>query len=641
MNYTCLTPGRIGTLEIPNRLIFPAMVTNYCDEGGFVNERFIAYHMERARGGVGLLTMEATVIRQDGRSFARQLSIESDQHTKGLQALTRAIHEHGAKTAIQLYHAGRQTTHAITGVPMIAPSVLTFGKDSTRAMDKADIDAVIADFAAAAARAQEAGFDAIELHGGHGYLLQQFLSPFTNFRTDAYGGNFENRARFTQEVIRAIRGAVGANLPIILRMSVEEPVLKGLTIEEGIAAAQLYAREAIDAVHVSAGMREAGMWVTPPLALPQGIHTGRAARVRKAINQSIPVIAVGRIKTLAHADTLLREGKADFIAMGRALLADPALPRKTQQGHSSNVRPCIACNEGCIGQLSRGMEIGCAVNPLLGRENEHLPTPAAQPCHVVVVGGGPGGMVAACTARARGYSVTLLEQKNTLGGRLLAAALPPHKHELNEYCQYLQQRVRALGIRVLHGKHAEAASIVALKPEHVILAVGAKPFIPAIQDINTIPYMLAEEVLQTDSAQVGTTVVILGGGLVGCETAEFLASKGKRVTIIEMREALALDIEPRSRELLLRRLRELGIAQYLSTRVVRVGSGIVEIESYGETRVLSGNETVVIAAGYTPDTSLRAHLNHEGLSVMEAGDCAATGRILEAVTQGFNTACVL
>lgn len=641
MRYHSLSQGHIGSLCIPGRIVLPAMVTNYCTEKGEVTPRFLRYFEERAKGGANLLITEATCICQDGRSFPRQLSIEHDTLIPGLRQLTQSVHSHGARIAVQLYHAGRQSSHTITGRPLLAPSVLRFGNETTKAMTEEDIESVLTSFATAAQRAYEAGFDAVELHAAHGYLMQQFLSRFTNKRTDAYGGSLQNRALFSCKVIKAVRDVVGPNFPIILRLSVEEPVQYGLTLEEGLEAARIFLEAGVDALHVSAGLREAGMWVTPPQALPPGVHALRAKAVRESTGGRVPIIAVGRIYSLAQADQLLHDGVADFVAMGRALLADPYLPRKAAAGQEADIRPCLACNEGCIGQLSRGMDVACAVNPLLGREHETLLTTTSQAGHVLVVGGGPAGMVAACTARLRGHKVTLLEKKSTLGGRLIVASLPPYKKALRHYATYLEHKLHSLGVILRMGKDVDVEDIIKLAPDHVLVAVGGLPRIPPITGLDTVECMTAEQALLSEGAELKKSVIVVGGGLVGCETAEFLAMRQHKVILLEMREGMALDVEPRSRMLLLQRLQELNVALYTGTRLISVAKDQVQVESVDGPDFLPGPASLVLAAGYLPDTCLCRTLNAAGIHAVEIGDCASTGRILEAVNQGFSRACIV
>lgn len=641
MAYLSLQQGRIGLLDIPNRIVLPAMVTNYCTEKGEATPRFIRYHEERAAGGAGLLIMEATCICREGRSFPRQLSIEHDSLLPSLRLLTQAVHRQGARIAVQLYHAGRQTSHALTASPLLGPSEVCFGNETTRAMTEKDIESVIASFVQAARRAKEAGFDAVELHAAHGYLMQQFLSRFTNKRTDVYGGSLRNRALFSCRIIEAVRAETGSSFPIILRLSVEEPVTDGLTLEEGVEAACIFADAGVDALHISAGMREAGMWVTPPQALPLGTHALRAKAVREATGGRVPIITVGRIYSMAQADQLLQEGVADFVAMGRALLADAHLPRKTVTGQTDTIRPCLACNEGCIGQLARGMDVACAVNPTLGREHQTLLTPSPSPGHVIVVGGGPAGLVAACTARLRGHVVTLLEKEPILGGKLLVASMPPHKSELRRYAAYLERRAQALGVVLCLGQEVEAEDIVAMQPDHVLVAVGGLPRIPSVSGLDSEEYVTAEQALLSGGAGLASSVVVAGGGLVGCETAEFLALRRHKVTVLEMRQDMALDMEPRSRMLLLQRLRDLDVTLCANTRLHGISAGHVQVENMNGVGCLSEPASLVLAAGYLPDKRLSRALCAVGVHAVEIGDCASAGRILEAVHQGFSRACTL
>ena len=638
MTYTTLLPARMGRLELRNRIVFPAMVTNYCSTRGEVTDRLVAYHQERAKGGAGLLITEATYISPDGKSFPHQLGIDDDGLLPGLRRLVEAVHAAGARIAVQLCHAGRQTSRAVTGLPLLSPSVTRFGNDETSAMRQEDIDRVLRDYAGAALRAQKAGFDAVELHAGNGYLPQQFLSPFTNARQDGYGGSLENRVRFTVEAIRAVRAAVGPDFPIILRLGVAEPVSGGLTLEDGVAAARILAREDIDAFDVTAGMREGGMWVTPPLALPRGTHIEKAAAVRQAIQASRPVIGIGRITSASLADSFITAGKVDFVVMGRALLADPELPLKTLQGREEDIRPCIGCNEGCIGRLSRGLDICCAVNPRVGNEYRPLSRRAAIPRHVLIVGAGPAGLVAACTALRRGHRVTVLEKEAACGGKIPLAARPPFKEELAGYAAWLQRQARDLGADIRCSTKATPSLIAELAPDVVLLAVGAEPVIPPIPGLAPERFLLAEQVLQQQGPAPGQDVLIIGGGLVGCETALFLAKNGCHPLVAEMREDLCMDIEPRSRAVMLLHLKEYGIRALTSCRVARIGEGEAILCTPGHAEEHLPCSCIVLATGDRPRTALAEALRGMDMPVYGIGDCHGGTRICDAVWQATATA---
>ena len=578
MTYTTLLPARMGRLELRNRIVFPAMVTNYCSTRGEVTDRLVAYHQERAKGGAGLLITEATYISPDGKSFPHQLGIDDDGLLPGLRRLVESVHA--------------------------------------------------------------AGFDAVELHAGNGYLPQQFLSPFTNARQDGYGGSLENRVRFTVEAIRAVRAAVGPDFPIILRLGVAEPVSGGLTLEDGVAAARILAREDIDAFDVTAGMREGGMWVTPPLALPRGTHIEKAAAVRQAIQASRPVIGIGigRITSASLADSFIAAGKVDFVVMGRALLADPELPLKTLQGREEDIRPCIGCNEGCIGRLSRGLDICCAVNPRVGNEYRPLPRRVASPRHVLIVGAGPAGLVAACTALRRGHRVTVLEKEAACGGKIPLAARPPFKEELAGYAVWLERQARDLGADIRCSTKATPSLVSELAPDVVLLAVGSEPVIPPIPGLAPERFLLAEQVLQQQGPAPGQDVLIIGGGLVGCETALFLARNGCHPLVAEMREDLCMDIEPRSRAVMLLHLKEYGIRTLTSCRVDRIGEGEAVLCRTGHAEEHLPCSRIVLATGYRPRTALAEALRGMAVPVHSIGDCHGGTRICDAVWQTTATA---
>ena len=637
MKYITLLPARMGRLELRNRIVFPAMVTNYCSVRGEVTDRLIAYHQERARGGAGLIITEATYISPDGKSFPHQLSIAEDGLLPGLRRLAEGVHAAGARIAVQLCHAGRQTSRAVSGLPLIAPSAMRFGDDVTHAMRQEDIERVIGEYARASVRAREAGFDAVELHAGNGYLPQRFLSPLTNFRQDNYGGSLENRIRFSIETVRAVRAAVGQDFPIILRLGVAEPIAGGLTLEEGLTAARILAREDIDAIDVTAGMREGGMWVTPPLTLPHGTHIAKAAAVRQSINARKPVIGIGRITSIALADSFVKEGKTDFVVMGRALLADPELPLKTLQERGEDIRPCIGCNEGCIGRLARGLDITCAVNPTVGNEYCKRQTTTSTPLKVIVVGAGPAGLVAACATRQRGHTVTVMEKEPVCGGKLRIAALPPFKQELFTYITYLEKRARKLGVTICCDTEASPRTVVDLKPDVILLATGAEPHIPPIPGLTPDSVLLAEQVLQQDNRTPGGTILIIGGGLAGCETALHLAQKGYSPLVVEMREALCIDTEPRSRAVLLNHLEEYGVRSMLSCRISSIDEhGATICRQEQEEKIICSG--IILATGYTPRTQLADALANKGIRFYSIGDCNNGTRIYDAVWQANSIA---
>jgi len=406
-------PIKIGTMEVKNRFVMAPMITNYAASDGSVTDRFKAYHKARAKGGVGLIIVEATFVHLSGKGFSNELGIDKDALVGKLTEVTDTAHEHGAKIALQLYHSGRQSHSAVTGGPLFAPSPLACPVcgETPLEMTKQDIEDMITAFGEGARRAKAAGFDAVEIHGAHGYLVGQFLSPYSNKRTDEYGGSFENRARFPLEVLAKVRNAVGKDYPVLYRLSSEEFVTGGLTIEDTRKFATMLVDHGIDAIHVSGGVYESAAMIIQPAAVPQGVYVSNAAAIKEAIGSRVPVIVVGRIKDPAMAADIIHDGKADMIAMGRALLADPDLPSKLQAGTPEEIRRCIGCTQACIDRLFQDQDIACLGNPLTGREWQYnLEEKAATRKKVLVIGGGPGGLEASRVAALRGNDVFLYEK---------------------------------------------------------------------------------------------------------------------------------------------------------------------------------------------------------------------------------------
>ncbi|WP_234970227.1 oxidoreductase [Carboxydothermus pertinax] len=635
-----LEPIQIGPMKLRNRIVMPSMVTNFAAADGAVTERFKAYHQTRAKGGVGLIIVEASYVHPTGKGFKNQLGIYKDELVPGLRKLTEAVHFYGAKIAVQLYHAGRQTTSKVTGMNVVAPSPIPcpVKQEMPEELSKEEIKELIEAFGQAARRAKEAGFDAVEIHGAHGYLLNQFLSPYSNKRTDEYGGNLENRLRFPIEVIKKVREEVGEDFPIIYRMSAEEYVAGGITLEESKVIAKKLVEVGIDAIHISGGVYESSAMIIQPAAIPQGCFIENAAAIKKAINGEVPVIVVGRIKDPVMAEEIIREGKADLVAMGRALLSDPELPRKVAEGRIQEIRKCIGCNQGCIDRLFQDIDITCLVNALTGHETEFdLETTAEKKKKVLVVGGGPAGLEAARVAALRGHKVVLYEQEEELGGQMRIAAIPPHKNEINDLLNYLINQVEKHGVVIERGKKAEIELIKEIKPDAVIVATGSEPVIPQIPGVERENVVTAHEVLN-GSANVGQKVVVIGGGLVGCETAEYLADRGKQVIVVEMLDDIAMDIGLLTKALLLKRLVEKKIKILTKSKVKEILADGVIIEKENGMEQITGIDTVVVAVGSKPKNDLLKLLESEGIPVYPIGDCVKPRKIIEAIHEGFRIA---
>ena len=626
------TPLTLGKTTFKNRIMLPSMVTHFAAVNGEATERLIAYHAERARGGAALNMLESTSVEDTGKSYWPGLSLASDHFIKGLRRLTDAVHAHGGKAGVQLNHAGRLAQPAVSGHPRLLVSLvpgLTACEES-RVMDEEDIGRVIGSFCAAAERAAEAGFDVVEIHGAHGYLLAQFMSPLFNRREDAYGGSFEKRMRVPVEIVRGVRKRLGPDFPIFFRCSVEEYLPGGITLELARDIARAVADNGADLFNVSVGLGETNRFTGPPPCLPKAWNADRAAAIKEALGGRAAVAVAGRIIDRESAEAALAPGKADLVVMGRALIADPELPNKLAAGRDETVLPCVGCNDGCVGRLRERKPLACAVNPRAGLEARYPRTPAASAKNVIVVGGGPAGMQAALTAAGRGHRVTLFERATRLGGNANIAALPPHKDLYAVLVNRLSERILAAGVKVFLGTAPGAAELAALRPDALIVTTGSVPVIPGC--CADAPAVTAEDVL-TGAAKAGRRVLVVGGGMVGSETAECLAEEGRDVSILELRPELAADMQARARAFLLESLAARGVTALTSTELVRADAqGRVTVkDAYGSVRELPPFDTIVLALGYRPRTDLCAALALAGLPFVAVGDCRRVGKVLDAV----------
>lgn len=634
----CLKPARLGALTLRNRIIMPPMVTNYSADDGGVTPRYLDYMEARAKGGVGLIIVEASSVHPSGKGFPNGVCIHDDSLIPGLKTLVERVHAHGAKIAIQLHHGGRQTSPGVTGRPLVAPSDWSGPGEPARAMTIEEIGEIIEAFGKAAERAVAAGFDAVEIHGAHGYLLTEFLSNYTNKRTDQYGGSIANRVRLSREIIARVRRSVGDEYTVLYRLTTEEDVPDGITVNEAEQIVEELLAEKIDGIHVVAGNYECTHMIIAPMAVRQGCNAERAERVRRAVSGRVPVIVAGRIKDIAMAEDLIDKGCADFVAMGRALIADPDMPAKAAKGDFAGIRKCIGCNDGCLARLFAGLDISCTVNAAAGREAEYdLGKKAAPPKRIAVIGGGPAGMEAARVAAVRGHEVHLLEKTGRLGGALPIASLPPYKTEINDFTDYLTAQMLRLGVKVRLNTDADADTVRQLAPDALIVATGGTPITGLFANERAANVRLAQDVLTSADARGGNAVIV-GGGLIGCETAEFLAEAGVAVTVLEMCPALAPNVEGVGRELMLERLKQLRVTTCTNARVLEINPGAVAYESEGVRREIKGVDTIVLALGNKQNVALLDALAGTAPAVQGIGDCVKPGKIIDAVHSAFEAA---
>lgn len=628
------SPGRIGRLRPKNRLVLAPIVRNYADEDGNATPRYVA-HIERiARGGVGTIILEASFVRQEGKGFLRELGIHDDKVIPGLRKLVQAGHRHGALIGIQLFHGGRQASAQISGSQPVAPSAIPdpVVNELPHELTVAEIADIVDAFGCAAKRAKDAGFDFVEIHGAHGYLVAQFLSPFSNHRRDGYGGTPENRRRFLEEVYLAVRGATGEHFPITVRLSGEEAIPGGLTIGDTVATAKRLELLGAAALHISTGnyATYAQGTMIPPMAIPDGVLLPLAQRVKAAVN--IPVIAVGKLRTPELVEEVLEQGKADFVALGRSLLADPDWPAKVAAGKRAEVRHCIACNQGCISRLFAQQSVWCTINPEVGREPEFENLKGGDGRKLLVIGGGPAGMAAARWGALAGFKVVLHEARSVLGGQLLAASAAPHREDWNTLREYLVHELGRLGVEMRLDSRLDAQGVVREKPWAVIVATGSEPIRPSVPASDGMLVATGRDILEQAAAHQGR-IVVAGGGCAGAQTAEYLASCGHDVTVLEAEGDIAVDAPIDERMLLLGRLQRHGVKMMPNTRLLSMALGNVVVLSPHETRMLRA-DMVVLCLGAQPRIDLTVALTGIGLPVRIVGDAAQPRKVTEALAEG-------
>ena len=632
---TLFSPFRIGNLELKNRIVMPPMATNFAGEDGSVNDRHIAYYIKRIRGGVGYITFEHTGVLQQGRAFPNMALIDSDQNIPSFRKLVKAIHQENGKILIQINHAGRQTSSSITGSPIVAPSAIPcpVRKEMPQELSTEEIQKIIEAFGAAALRVKEAGADGVEIHMAHGYLINQFLSPFSNKRMDEYGGDVDRRMRMAIEVLRMVRNKVGPDFAVLCRISADEYVEGGLKIEDSREIAKALERNGADALHVSACVAASGYLNHPPYYAEEGVFAHLAQGIKSVVG--IPIIAVGRIRTPRLANQILEDNKANLISMGRALIADPNLPVKALQGKTEEIIPCISCNR-CILSIRKGA-LQCAVNPETGREEIFKLEKTKHPKKVWIIGGGPAGIKAAEIAAMRGHQVTLYEKDEKLGGRFLLAAIPPKKQVLKEFTDHLTGQLKKLPVKIILGKPFNLTSLRRGRPDIVIVATGAKPFFPPIDGLEETKAISVEEAL-SGNVHLGRKILVVGGGGIGAEVADHLSEEGKEVTLIEMREGIALDLVGHLQHFLNQRLREKGVQILTSTKVTRFEKEALWVETPQGVKKFEGFDSMVISLGSISNNDFLESLRGKVSDLYIIGDASKPREVMEALLEGEEVA---
>ncbi|RJP69073.1 MAG: FAD-binding protein [Candidatus Abyssobacteria bacterium SURF_17] len=627
-------------MELANRVVMPPMGTGLGNDDATVSEALLAYIRRQAKSGAGLVVSEITAVHPSGSVSPTHLGAYDDRFIPGLRKYAGAVHEAGGKAAMQLHHGGRESFFLLMQGEAIGPSAIpsVVYRQPPREMTLKEIHEIIDSFGRAARRAREAGFDAVEVHGAHGYLLTQFLSALSNQRQDEYGGSFDNRARFVIEVLEAVRKSVGNDFPISLRLSAEECIKGGYTVEDIQTILPRLVNAGADIIHASLGTHGTPAGITSaPAEYEPGFNVWRAKKIKEVI--SVPVITVGRFTDPALADEVIARGEADMVAFGRQQLADPDYLIKAKEGRTNDIRICIACNQGCIERLmlEPGSSVRCAINPETGQELIYPRTLASTRRKVWVIGGGPAGLTAAYEAARIGHTVSLFEKEEKAGGQIFYASKAPYKEVYDAWIQWLIFQVQAIGVEVKTHTLVTETMLDEEQPEAVILATGAEKIIPPIPGID-LPLVCDAFQILGDEVKPLRNVVIIGGGMIGMETADFLIDKGCAVTVVELLPRSPVKKFASHGYMLHKRLRDGGGRLLLGTEVVaiREDSVVVVSEERGE-EVLPA-EQVVIAVGTRPRNELKEALSERNIRHFVVGDASGPRRIIEATEEGARAA---
>ena len=628
-------PGRIGSLEIKNRLVVSAMSTHLGNADGTPTEAVTLYHENKAKGGWGLVFTEDLGVTEDAGCDPHVGSLWNDAQIEPWKAFVERVHAAGGLMGAQIYHAGRQRTLKAYDTQPIAPSAV---KEPAmgyipREMSIDEIHDMVKAFGECARRAKVCGFDCIEIHGAHGYLINQFMSTFSNKRNDAYGGTLINRMRFPLEIVAAVREAAGPDMPIVFRMNTSDYVEGGIEVPEAIVMAKMLEEAGVDAIHCSQGMYASKQHIIAPGFVPVMHYADNVAAIKASVN--IPIIAVGRYNDVYMAEAMLRDGKADFITMARASLADPELPNKAKAGNVEDIIHCIGCDQGCTGEAAIGGKVNCLVNPHTAKETEYDFTPVSEPKTVFVAGAGVSGMAAALGAAERGHKVTIFEASHEIGGQWLAAATPPGKTEYNALIVYYRRQFEKYGVEIKLSTPLTKAIVEEKKPDAVILATGGTPLVLPIPGLDNHEFVKSAIEILRGRALPGKRVVVAGGGMTGAETAVFLAVEGCDVTMIEMAPEIITDAVSQPKACLLEHLRKYNVKVHKNTKLTRVGDGVVYAEEYGKPIEFEHVDMLVNAMGVRSYNPLEAELADCGCKVVVVGDANKTKNGYKNIREGF------
>jgi len=623
------SPFAIKNLSLNNRIVMPALASFMIGIDGSISDATVEHYRRRAAGGPAMVIMEACAVSPEGVVSSHQAVIHDDRFIDGLSRIARAMQEVGTVPAIQIHHGGRQTSVKVINRKPVAPSPLPCptirGEVEPLTID--GIQQLVQKFGDAAQRAYQAGFELIEIHGAHGYLINQFLSRFSNIRQDQYGGDVAGRTRFAREIVKEIRNRLGPEYPISFKISAEEYVDNGLTTEQSIEILKILVAAGIDVVQVSAGNDVTPEWICQPMFMEKACLVESAVQVKKALD--IPVMTVGRINDPLIANQIIEQDKADLVCIGRGLLADSEMPNKAREGRFDEIRTCIACNT-CMQSIFKRGRIECLVNPMLGRENEMAFIPTDNPKKIMVIGGGPGGLNVAWVAAKRGHRVHVYEKRSELGGQLVPGSIPGHKAELRSLIRFQKKQAEIFGVQCHLNHEVSVADIQAIQPDVVVLATGSLPVLPPVAGIDNNIVLTYEDVLIAGPPPF-KNVVVIGGGPTGLELALHLAEYGCETTVVEMLPKIGSSLEAMTKKIILKQLKKHNTTILTDTRLIKIEANGVIIASKDRQEQFIEADKVVIAIGTRPDTRLYEKIKSMGYKLYQVGDCLEPHSAKEAI----------
>ncbi len=634
MRMTLWEPISIGNMDLENRLIFLATHLGYCGEDGIVTDKLLSFYNARARYCPGLIIVGGCYTEHLGMGGPTMIGISRDEHIKGLKQLVDTVHSFKVPVAAQLYHAGRYAHSVILGQHAVSASAVKcrLTRETSRELTLDEIQETISNFGTAAKRAKKAGFDSVEIIGSAGYIINQFLAKATNQRTDEYGGDLESRSRFPLEIVETIKKAVGNNYPIMYRMSGEDFVPDGLTLEDNQKLAPRLMEAGVDCFDVTGGWHETRV---PQITMdvPRGHYAYLAEGIAEVVD--VPVVAGNRINSVSIAEHILKRGKAQLIGMSRGFIADPKLPQKARDGMQSLTRPCIACNQGCLDHVFMIEPVMCAINPLAGYEGTKLLGTQSYG-KIAVVGGGPAGMEVSWVLAMRGFRVTLFEEQDCLGGLLNLAAKIPGRGEFAAYVSYMIRELKKLNVSIRLNVHANSSTIAGEGFDYTICATGTVAGAPSIEGVEMSHVTSAYDAIALNPDELGD-VVVLGGGALGCYAALYLSSSSSSIQIIEADEALGVDLGRTTRWVILKALKERNITSHLNAEATTIDSmkvTVLQDEKYQHIKA----KTVILATRPQPRDRLIKQLEKKGLKYERVGSVKKPMDLLDTIHGAFEFA---